>query len=141
MEQKTKKAPIGVKIISSVYIVASALMFIAGSALIASANAVESLLSNFASTFSNVALMNSRVVTTSGIAMIAIAIFGIALGALLWKLKNWARITIIVLAGLSLLGGIRSLFLGKYQVIGWMVLNLIIVYYLIWTKSAKEAFK
>jgi len=142
MEHKhSSKVPVGAIIISWIYFLASAILMLAGSLVIAGSKAVEGPLSNFAASFSQLALFSSNFLATSGIIMIVIGLLGIVLGIFLWRLKNWARITVVALAALSLLGSIRSIILGKYQVIGWMAVNVLIICYLLFLKSVKAAFK
>lgn len=42
----------------------------------------------------------------------SVAVFGLVVAIGLWRLRNWARITAVVLYSLSCLGGVVSLFTG-----------------------------
>lgn len=65
-----------------------------------------------------------------GAIFIAVAIFVIFVALGLLKLKNWARITTIVLSALGLLGSIRNLAVGFHG--SGMVMTIVFLAYYIW---------
>ena len=78
-----------------------------------------------------------------GIIFIAIGVFGFFVGMGLWKLKQWARIAVIVLSLISVISSLYGLVMMKSIVsnIITILINGAIAYYLIFVKEAKEAFK
>jgi hypothetical protein len=79
-----------------------------------------------------------------GAIFLAFAIFAIFIAIGLLKLKNWARITTIVLSALGLLGSLRNLAMAFHG--GGMVYTIIVLAYYIWViwymlqPSVKTAF-
>jgi len=64
--------------------------------------------------------------------------FFIARGLL--KFKNWARIALLIIATLNIIGGILSVVAGDYASLINLIVNLIIAIYLLFSKKVKKVF-
>ncbi len=74
------------------------------------------------------------------ILMLAIAIFLFFVGRGLWKGKNWARITQIIIVAIGFINALFALFKGEYDSILGLAINGVIGGYLLFSIEAKRAF-
>lgn len=84
--------------------------------------------------------LNSGIFTSFKIFMILFSIISFILAYFLLKKNNWARIAIIGISILMIIGGIISIIEGSYLSIANLLFNLLIVLYLIMNKKVKESF-
>jgi len=68
----------------------------------------------------------------------SIITFFIARG--LWKLKNWARITVIVLSVLMAVSAFFSILQGDLSQLFGLTVNVIVAAYLVFSEDVKRAF-
>jgi len=65
-----------------------------------------------------------------GFVLVAVGIASIVVAYGLWKGKRWAWIITLILSVIGLISGIIYLALGKFQEIGHVIINGVIIYYL-----------
>jgi len=133
-----KEIPIGVKIISIVYYVAAGLALIMAIMLFTGAAYVNSILGSIP-LINILGILGSGLFVFGGIASLLSGVLSFFIGRGLWKLKNWARIFVIIFACIGVLIGIFSLF--SWGAIVMLAVNGAIGGYLIFSKEVKEAFK
>ena len=127
--------PVGVKVISILYIIGAVISVIAGVSLFFGSSALAGLLGTFGSVLGGALFV-------VGIILVGVGVLGFFIGRGLWKGKNWARITAIVLA---LIGFVLTLIavIGGSLVVGnviSLVVDGVIAGYLLFSKSVKQAF-
>ena len=135
--KQAKKLPIGVQIISVLTYIVSILSALAGILFII-----------FGAYFSDLVIealgdLGPGIIIFTGALMLCLGALGIFVGNGLWKRKIWARITAIILLGLTIIISVYNL-AGKGSVVGNIIIILlsgVIGTYLIFSKEAKEAFK
>lgn len=135
----SKKAPVGVQIISVIYYIAAVLCAIAGILFIVGANAIVALLVASAPQLGEV---SSLVFIVLGIVLIAIGVLAFFVGRGLWKLKSWARILAIIFAILGVMSAIYSMVKGF--AVGdaiKLVVHAFMGAYLTFSKESIQAFK
>jgi hypothetical protein len=126
--------PTGVKVISVLYYIAALLFLMGGLALIIGSNALNSVLGTLGPL---VAILGS----VAGIIFLALAVLFFFVGKDLWRGRNWARVTVLVLSALGILSGLYAIALGDLTSITGLVINLIIGGYLLLNRSVKAAFR
>ncbi len=135
--------PLGIKIISTYYIIVSILAFLFGVLIIIfPKKANDYLLKSTATVGPQVfAFYTPTFFLIIGILAIIWGAFIFYLGLSLFKLKNWARYVIMILACLAFFGAIIGLlFTGDLSNIAGIVIYGFIAGYLIFSKEAKAAF-
>ena len=135
--KKPKKAPLGVQIISVLYYIGAVIITLVGLlCIVLGAGFADELITSMGS-------LGPGLIVALGIIFIAIGVFGFFVGMGLWKLKQWARIAVIVLSLISVISSLYGLVMMKSIVsnIITILINGAIAYYLIFVKEAKEAFK
>ena len=127
-------APTGVKVISVLYYIAAIVFLILGIGLIIGSSSIGESFPMFE--------VLAGFLIIGGIVSIAIAILFFFVGRGLWKTKNWARITAIVISVLSIIGAIMGMVQGDIggNIIS-LIIHLIIGGYLLFSKSVKKSFK
>ena len=136
---KEHKLLIGVRITSILLYLIAVLLFFEGIALL-----------SIAAGWMDNAELNSLLITNSKISLVIIAISVVAFGIFLMitainlrRMKNWARISAVIIAILGALSGLNSLMANSLELIILgviiLVINLLILYYLM-QKKVKEAF-
>jgi hypothetical protein len=71
--------------------------------------------------------------------LIALAEYIISLN--LWRLKNWARIIIIVVSVLSAISALINIFRGQFSAIISLAIDIIVAVYLLFNTEVKRAFR
>jgi hypothetical protein len=134
-EPKKKKAPLGLKIISVIYYIACALYL--------AISLVAFIKSSWISELSNLGLlpaMSQQTIMTFGIIFLALAVLSFFIARGLPRFQMWARIALLGICALNIIGGIFSIVEGNYPSAINLVFNLAIACYLIFSKKVKEAF-
>lgn len=72
--------------------------------------------------------------------MLAIAVFVFFVARGLWKGRNWARITEIIIVAIGFINALMALFQGDYNSILGLAINGLIGGYLLFNSDAKRAF-
>ncbi|MFH1683038.1 MAG: hypothetical protein ABIA37_04540 [Candidatus Woesearchaeota archaeon] len=138
---KTKQIPTGVKAISIFYYVSVGFMALAGLILMLGAGAFTQMTAELP--FVNVlGALGSALFIGIAIVLLAIAVLVFFVARGLWKLQNWARITAIVFAALSILQNIsfRPMMGGFSGNILSLAISGLIGGYLLFSKEVKKAF-
>jgi uncharacterized membrane protein HdeD (DUF308 family) len=65
-----------------------------------------------------------------GFVLVAVGIASIVVAYGLWKAKRWAWTITLILSAIGVISGITYLALGKFQGIGNVIINGVIIYYL-----------
>jgi hypothetical protein len=132
--EKRRKIPLGVKLISILY-------FLAGisSILIAILSFTYPNLFNNIPDF-NLGSFGPQVMIMFGIVMLILSVISFIVAVGLLKRKNWARITVIVISIINILGGILSIIEGSWISSINLIVNLVIVLYLTISKKVRIAF-
>jgi hypothetical protein len=134
-EVKKRKASLGLKIISVIYYIASVLYL--------AISLVAFIKSSWISELSNLGLlpnMSQQTITIFGIIFILLAVLSFFIARGLLKFQMWARIALLAICTINILGGILSVLEKSYPSIINLVFNLIIACYLIFSKKVKAAF-
>lgn len=133
-----KEVPILVKVISILYYISAgfavlfAIFLFVGSAFLGTLMPFLTIIS----------AMGYMLVIFSGIIVLAFAVLGFFVGRGLWRAKNWARMLVIVFAGLGVLGGLYSFSSGfSFSMVIQLVIQAAIGGYLLFNKEAKRTFK
>lgn len=138
--ESVKKIPIGVQIISILHYVFTGIFTLIGLFMIIGANAILSVLVNYAPDLGST--LTSGVFIVVGIISIGIGILAFFVGRGLWKLKSWARIFAIVLSILWSVDLIYYIITNfAFMQIVWLLISGYIWIYLVFSKEAKKAFK
>ena len=131
-----KGIPTGVKIISVLYYIGAAFLFLIGLLIFFLRDFVIKVIET-------VVVLPATIISLIHSALLGAAIFLIILGIAyfflargLWKLKNWARIIAIVIAAF---GVVSSLFAFPAGIIH-LIINGIILWYLGFNEEAKKSF-
>lgn len=135
-----KQVPAGIKLISILYYIVAVILIIMGLILTFAVKLTNSLPGTFYANFLGIEL-SKGLLTFVGILMIGLGIFGFFVAKNLSKAKPWARTTAIIFSVLGILWAI--IFVIKGKVTGnilSLILNLLIGWYLLFSKSVKEAF-
>jgi len=133
-----KDVPVGAKVISVLYIVVAILVLIGGIMLLVGAGNAAS----FESLNPIAGLFTTELVALIGTIIIILALVMLFTGISLWKGKNWARIVVIIISVISIIGAIMGMLKGvkvSSEIIR-LVINLVIGGYLAFNKSVKKAF-
>lgn len=127
------KLPIGVKIISVLYYIGAGFSLLLGLILLFTGGKASEWLSSLEifPGFFTVLFM------VAGIFLIISAIIGFFIANGLSRLKNWARIAVMVFAVLGLINGLFTLPIGILN----LLISGLILWYLGFNKDAKKAFK
>lgn len=132
---KESKIPIGIKIISILYIIFAIVEFIIAVFLIFGASLFDLILKDIAD------LLGSRFLVLIGVLLLGIGFLTFFSGLGLWKRQKWARIAIIIFSVLGLLRSLLSIVKGDYySAIVGLIINSVIGGYLIFNKKVKSAF-
>ncbi|MBS3080320.1 DUF2127 domain-containing protein [Candidatus Pacearchaeota archaeon] len=133
---KTSKkipVPVGVKVISVVYWITSALMIIGGISLIVGKELLIEI--------NPILTAYTSLLTLMAFIIIAIGILEIFIGIGLWKRKSWARITAIILSIIGILAALVGMANKDIlnNILG-LVINGAIAVYLLFSYNVKKAF-
>lgn len=142
--ESSKKMPVGVQIISVLHYIFAVLLALLGlffiilSGLIVSA--VNSPEANIDASIA--AVITSGLIIGMGVFLIVVGVLIFFLGRGLWKLREWARITSIILSTLLVAYEIYSMItLFRFMEIVWLLIFAVVAVYLTFSKEAKTAFK
>lgn len=132
-----KEIPIGVKIISVLYYIATGLGILLTIFLFVGTAFLGSLFPFLTA----ISAWGYGLVILCAILALAFTVLSFFIARGLWKLKNWARILAIVFAGLGILGAIGSFASGfNISVVVQILAHGAIGGYLLLSKEAKKAF-
>jgi len=137
MAKQTKKSssiPTGVKVISVLYYISAALALIGGLALLFGSSAMSNI------EVPGLALIGAEMFIGLGIFAIAMAVLDFFIARGLWKAQKWARILVIILSALAVLGSLIQLVQGEVSNIIGLIVAAIIGGYLLFSKKVKAAF-
>lgn len=127
-----KKAPLGVKLIALLLYLGAISLVAVGIIMLTGSNLIAPLISAYAP--------NAGASVAGGIVIIAVAIFGFILGLKLRRGSNGARLIVIVLSVLGVIGSISNLSTNVAVGIIWLVINGLVLWYLAFKKSAVAYF-
>jgi len=129
-----KKIPTGVKVISILYYITAILAIIFGLLFLFGGGAIANLIPGLG-------ILGGGLFIVIGIIFIGLGILGFFIGRGLWKAKKWARILVIVFAGLGIISAITQMVQGDFMssIIN-LAINGIIGGYLIISKKVKKTF-
>lgn len=135
--KKVSKAslPIGVAILAVLAWISSFATLILAIGLLTGSAAVSTIISNVAPELAPWAAAGTVLIIFLGIIALLCAVLNFYIGRGLWQGKNWARILVLVLSGLSALGAISS-----WSIVG-LAINALIIWYLGFYKPALSYFK
>jgi hypothetical protein len=102
--------PMGVTVIAVVHFLAAVLLVVLGVGMIAGPTYVLSLINQDSSTAAGSGSAGLAAISVMGIGCILSALIEALLGRGLWKLRNWARIAVIVLCAWSGISIVRGFF-------------------------------
>lgn len=132
--------PLGVKIISILgYIISFSLIFRGGYLVIKNLYVFKEII-RIAPWLILFSIPITLFFLLIGIILTLIGIFWIFISRGLWKLKNWARIAVLIFAGIFILVVPSFLSLPLYKSILLVIPGIVILFYLILNKRVKEAF-
>jgi len=125
--EKTKKIPVGIKVISVLYYIGAVLSIIGAAMFI------------FSGAYAVPGLVGGGMLMGLGafavIIFLAFGALGFFIGRDLWRLKAWARIAVLVISGL----GVISAVTGEFNLIG-LLINLLVGWYVGFHKEVLDAF-
>lgn len=125
-----KNVPTGVKVISVLYYIGAALSVIAAIIMFAGGSVLATLLP----------AILTGLVAVMGIFMLGMAVLDFFIARGLWRAQKWARIIVIIFAGLAIIGAIVNLVAGQLSAIINLVIAGLIGGYLLFSKKVKQAF-
>jgi len=146
-----KKVPTGVKIIAIFNFVASVMMLISGLTILVSPDYVlesgllgdafnETSSGDVAGTDNSADAKTTLIVF--GVTLLIMGVLFLVIGIFLWKLRTWARITEIIITGLSVLSALNGIILdGAIDLVVPLAIFGFIGGYLLFSPSVKTAFK
>jgi hypothetical protein len=137
--ESSKKIPIGVKIISILYYIAVGFFLITGLFIISFSGVIISTIISMDATLASV--VTSGLVIGVGISLLILSVLVFFISRGLWKLRLWAKITVITI---SLLMVIYEIYLiittFAFMQLIQLAIHAAIGIYLIFNKEAKKAF-
>lgn len=136
-----KKIPLGIKIISTYYIIVASLTIIIGLIAIIFSKTLSTVTIDFGQNFPKEIVNDPNLFLIIGFAFLIVGIVNLILGINLWKLKKWARIVIVIFAIISFIYAFKGLMLGQLSNLFGLIIEGIIAGYLIFSKKANNAFK
>ena len=141
IKSKGNESPIGIKVISTYYIILSVLTVIFGLITVFAPSMILNYVLTSAPELSELdpAVAHSAIVIT-GAVFLVIGVIGIVLGVGLFKMKSWARWILIFLALLGIFTEITWLISGQWSSVVGLLINCIIFWYLTFSNSAKKCF-
>lgn len=128
-----KKTPFGVKLIAILLYLGAISLVAVGILMLTGSTFVAPLISAYAP--------NAGITIAGGIVTILVAIFGFIVGLRLRKGSNGARLIVIVLSILGVLGSISNLSTNIAVGIIWLVINGLVLWYLAFKKEAVAYFE
>jgi hypothetical protein len=142
--ESSKKIPAGVQIISVLHYIFAVLLALLGLFFIILSGLIVSAVNSPEANIdpSIAAVITSGLIIGMGVFLIVVGVLIFFLGRGLWKLKEWARITSIILSALLVVYEIYYMIVSfAFMQIIWVLIFLAIGIYLTFSKEAKAAFK
>ncbi len=140
-----KYALIGIKIISVLYFISSALMLIYGMLLLIGSNPSLAFKANlllsyltYFNTFLSIGINLIGFIRLNKVVLIGLSILNFIVGLGLWKRQEWARIGGTVFAILGALLSIGLISEGNYSYFIGLIINLCISGYLVFSNDTKS---
>lgn len=130
-----KKVPLGLRIISIIYYIASALYLTIALVAFFKKNWILEL-----SNLGLLPVMNAQTTFIFGAVFLLLSIISFFIARGLIKFHAWSRIALLGICSINIIGGLFSIIEGNYPSIINLVFNLIIASYLIFSKKVKRAF-
>lgn len=139
---KNKIKPLGVKVISTYYIIVSALTVLLGIIMSSFPSKIREYVLQSTPEFATIEpSIAVKAILVTGIFFIIFGLLGIILGMGLFKLKSWARYTIILFSLFGFFFATTGLISGQWSNIVGFLINGFIAWYLIFNKEVKKAIK
>jgi lysylphosphatidylglycerol synthetase-like protein (DUF2156 family) len=142
--ESSKKMPVGVQIISVLHYIFAVLLALLGLFFIILSGLIVSAVNSPEANIdpSIAAVITPGLIIGMGVFLIIVGVLIFFLGRGLWKLKEWARITSIILSALLVVYEVYSMIVS-FAIIQtiWILIFLAIGAYLTFSKEAKAAFK
>ncbi len=140
MKNKTK--PLGKKVISTYYVIVSVLTILLGIIMATIPSTIKDFIVSGApelATLEASAIVGA--ITILGAFFIVFGILGIVIGLSLFKLKSWARYTVIFFSLFGFFMAMLGLVSGQWSNLVGLFINGFIAWYLITNKEVKKVFK
>ena len=131
---QAKQVPGLVKAISVLYYIGVGVILLMGLLLLIAAGSIMALFAVFGGQINNLVMVIIQVV------ILGLAVFQFFLARGLWRGQNWARMFVIVLSILGVIGGIVAIVLGNFTAVTAVLLEGALAGYLLFSKKVKEAF-
>lgn len=130
------KRPIGVTIIGVLGYIGAAFLLLSGIAMLVGSSALASVIASIpgAALFG---ALGAAALIVGGIVMIIFAVLYFFVSRALMSGRNWARITVLVLSAIGILGSISNPLAGIVTI----AVNAVIIWYLGFNKEAKNYFR
>jgi len=137
------RVPLGVKIISVIYYINAGLFALFGLLIAIGANAIVSYLVTAVPELATIKYGTLLAIgVLLGIIMIGIGVLSFFIGKGLWKLKQWARVLVLIFLVLGILSVIFSMMRSfEFANVVGIVIDVLIGGYLIFNKEVRKAFK
>ena len=126
-----KNIPLGIKLVSIYFFIGAVLDIIVGLILILSKETVINIFPTYLQNFYYFLIPFQ----------IGLGIFEVFLGQALWKTKKWARIAVFIVSGFQIIMSALMIQGNLANSITHIILYIIFVSYLFFSKKAKEVFK
>lgn len=133
----SKSRPVGVSILAVLAYIGAVFTLILGISMIVGSAAISTVLLKFAPQYTWLTGVGIAAFIGIGIILLACAVLNYFIGKGLWKGQNWARILVIVLSILSILGNLSHPISG---IVG-IVISAVIIWYLGFNKEAISYFR
>ena len=134
---RKKEIPLGVKLISILFYIGAVFIFLSGVIMILSLfgiSATDLSLIEEALGISSAEITNA--LTVSGIVLIIFGVIFFFIGRGLWRLKSWARVLTLIIAIIVFIGSLTP----PINLIS-LIVAAIVVWYLLFSKNVRAAFK
>ena len=130
--KRKRVAPVGVKIISILYYITAFFSVFSGLFLLFGSKVFSSIVP-FTGSFASLSVLG-------GLASIVLGVLAYIIGKNLWAGINWARIVVLVIAVLGLLGEVIAIFSSAKLNVVSLIINAIIAWYLTYNNEVKKYF-
>ncbi len=128
--------PTGVKVVSVLYYIGAVVSLIVGILFLVGVGMIGSVLESMPV----LALLGAGLLILAAIIFIALAVLAFFVARGLWRGRNWARITAIVLAIIGVVLAIISIATGSLSSIVSLIIHVVIGGYLAFSNRVKAAF-
>jgi uncharacterized membrane protein len=134
-DNKKNRLPIGIYIISIIYLLGAIPSFILAVITIINPELIKKI-----PPFDQSNISYPEIFTIFSIILVVLAVLFIVVSIGLFKRKNWARISLAVFNLLNIIGGIFSILEKNYLSLINIFFNSIVLFYLIFSKKVKKVF-